>query len=152
MNLLHRFLTEIGSPFEPDYFQRNGDGFHYFLPDYDVHMGTSHLLLTLPQLLVDDNRDHDDRMRLRMAIDVGTVGMGPLGFIADAVINFSRLVDSEPIRDAVRNHDVDLVVLVSATLHRDVITRFGGLDKLPFQPVNVEVKDYRTPAYLLICD
>jgi hypothetical protein len=150
LTLFYRFIAETGIEFVPEAFQSNGDGFHYFLPDSDVHMAVSYLLSAFPAILAEDNQDNSDRIRLRMATDIGTVGLGPLGFTADAVIRFSRLVDSKPIRDAVKEHDTDLVALVSDTLYQDVITRFDDLARLPFQHVDVEVKNYRTCAHLLV--
>lgn len=150
LRLFHVFVALSGVRFEPANFQTNGDGFHYFLPDSDMYTAMRHLLSTLPRLLAEDNQVHDDRVRLRMATDVGTVGFGPLGFTADAVVRFSRLVDSRPIREAVEAHDVDLVVLVSDTLYQDVITRFDDLAALPFTTVDVAVKNYHAPAHLLV--
>ncbi len=151
ITMFHRFIAESGIEFAPELFQSNGDGFHYFLPDSDVHAAVSCLLSVLPRVLAEDNAAHNDRIRLRMATDMGTVGRGPLGFTADAVIRFSRLVNSKPIRDAVTEHDADLVALVSDTLYQDVVTRFDDLAVLPFKPVEVEVKDYRACAHLLVC-
>jgi hypothetical protein len=147
--LFHQFVTIAGIAFVPENFQRNGDGFHYFIPDSDVHTAVKHLLTTLPSLLAEDNKGNE-RIRLRMATDVGTVGHGPLGFTADAVIRFSRLADSQPIRDAVKNTDTDFAALVSDTLYQDVVSRFDDLATLPFQPVDVTVKNYQAPAHLLI--
>lgn len=149
--ILDRFVHEAGIGRESESFQPNGDGYHYFLPDSDVYAAVYHLLSTLPRLLTEDNQAHDERIRLRMAVDVGTVGSGPLGFTADAVVRFSRLVDSQPIRDAVDTHDADLLAIISDTLFRDVVSRFSDLAALPFQRVNVVVKDYRAPAHLLMC-
>lgn len=148
--MFHLFVEQSGVQFEPANFQTNGDGFHYFLPDSDMHTGVRHLLATLPRLLAEDNQAQGDRLRLRMAADVGTVGFGPLGFTADAVVRFSRLIDSRPIREAVEAYDVDLVALVSDTLYQDVVTRFDDLATLPFEKVDVVVKNYRARAHLLV--
>jgi hypothetical protein len=149
--ILRRFVAKAGIDHFPDNFQYNGDGFHYFVPDSDPYKTVKHLLITLPALLSEDNQAHDDRIRLRMATDVGTVGLGPLGFTGDAVVRFSRLVDSQPLRNAVRENDTDFVALVSDTLYRDIITRFDDLATLPFQEVDVEVKNYQARAHLLVC-
>ncbi|MFD8500245.1 hypothetical protein [Amycolatopsis sp. NPDC059657] len=150
-SILHRFVAAAGITHEQVNFQPNGDGYHYFLPDSDMYTAVRHLLTTLPRLLTEDNAAHDERIRLRMAIDVGTVGSGPLGFTADAVVRFSRLVDSLPIRAAVGHCDADLMAIVSDTLFQDVVARFSDLAALPFKRVNVEVKGYQAPAYLLVC-
>ncbi|WP_370943224.1 hypothetical protein AB5J62_29555 [Amycolatopsis sp. cg5] len=151
-SILHRFVAAAGITHEQVNFQPNGDGYHYFLPDSDMYTAVRHLLSTLPRLLTEDNAAHDERIRLRMAVDVGTVGSGPLGFTADAVVRFSRLVDSVPIRAAVVEHcDADLMAIVSETLFLDVVTRFSDLAALPFERVDVAVKGYRAPAYLLVC-
>lgn len=150
--ILERLVAAAGSELVSANFQYTGDGFHYFLPDSDMYTAVKHLLTTLPSLLAEDNRAHGERIRLRMATDVGTVGFGPLGLTADAVVNVSRLVDSPPIRAAVERHDTDFVALVSDTLYQNVVARFSDLTALPFQEVEVAVKNYRTRAHLFVCD
>lgn len=148
--ILRRLVAETGTELLPANFQSTGDGYHYFLPDTDLHTAMRHLLITLPGLLAKDNRDHDERIRLRMATDVGTVGSGPLGLTADAVVSIARMVVSEPIREAARRHDADFVALVSQTLYENVVVRFSDLAALPCRPVEVAVKNYRAHAHLFV--
>jgi class 3 adenylate cyclase len=135
-----------------DYFQGTGDGVvAFFPPDVDLPKALDLLLTALPRALAADNRAHDDPMRLRMAVDIGTVGLGPLGFVADAVINFCRLVDSEPIRDAIaHNQDAPIAVLVSDTVHHMAIRPFDEFAEIDFQRVDVVVKNYQAQAHLTI--
>jgi hypothetical protein len=133
-------------------FQGTGDGFiRFFPPNTDLPTALHTLLTALPRALLADNRTNDDQMRLRMAMDIGTVGRGPLGFIGDAVINFCRLVDSEQIREAVtRNPDAPVVVLVSDTVYEKLIKRLDEFTATDFTEVTVVEKNYQAPAYLLV--
>ncbi|MFD7656813.1 hypothetical protein ACFV4N_22820 [Actinosynnema sp. NPDC059797] len=135
-----------------DYFQGTGDGVvAFFPPDADLPTALDLLLTALPRALAADNQTHEDQVRLRMAMDIGTVGLGPLGFTADAVINFCRLVDSRPIRDAVaRDRDAPVAVLVSDTVHHMLVSRFEEFAEIDFERVDVVVKNYQAQAHLLV--
>jgi hypothetical protein len=147
--MLQHFADEAGIAFDPTSFAPGGDGFHYFLPDVDVHNAVRHLLRTLPRLLGEDNLRHDDRIRLRMATDVGPVGPAPLGFTGPTTIRFCRLVDSTQIRDAMKTTDTDIAIFVSDTLHEDVVRQYGDLSGLPFERHDVVVKNYQATGHLL---
>ena len=133
-------------------FQGTGDGFiRFFPPNTDLSRALHALLTTLPQALLADNRTNNDQMRLRMAMDIGTAGLGPMGFTGDAVINFCRLVDSEQIREAVTsNPDAPVVVLVSDTVYEKLINRLDEFPSTDFKKVDVVETNYQAPAYLLI--
>ncbi|GAB3454117.1 nucleotidyl cyclase domain-containing protein [Actinophytocola sediminis] len=153
LRLVHKVMADAGVPLGERDIQGTGDGLHgFFPPDTDPTRALNALLTALPQALSIDNRARDgDEMQLRMAIDHGTVGLGPLGFTADAVINFCRLVDSAPIRDAVTIHpDASVVVLVSEIVYNLLITRFDKFAATNFEKVDVVVKNYQAPAYLMI--
>jgi hypothetical protein len=61
-------------------------------------------------------------MRLRMAVGVGLVLVAATGFAGTMIVDINRLVDSSPLRDAVRDHpDSDVVVLVSQQLHASLV-------------------------------
>lgn len=145
-------MADAGVVLGEENVQGTGDGLNaFFPPDTDLPRALTALLSSLPRALSADNRAHDDQVRLRMAVDIGTVGLGPLGFTADAVINFCRLVDSAPIREAVAAHqDATVAVLVSDTVHHMLISRFDEFAAIDFQQVDVVVKNYQARAFLFI--
>ncbi|HEX7306993.1 hypothetical protein [Lentzea sp.] len=147
--LLRRFAEELGITFDPQNFQGTGDGYHYVLPDVDALVAVRHLVETIPRLLREDNRSHADEIRLRMAADIGPVEQGVLGFGGPTVIRFCRLVDSDPIRAAMKEADTDIAIIVSDTLYNDVLRQYGDLVRLPFQQCTVAVKNYQATAHLL---
>ncbi|MGH3389139.1 MAG: hypothetical protein ACRDOO_09715 [Actinomadura sp.] len=96
------------------------------------------------------------RLRLRVALHVGLVDdehpQAP--GISSAVIEISRLLDSDPLRDALANSDVDVTFaafLLSAELFSTYVA--GGRTRLresQFTEVGVRVKQYARPAYLFV--
>lgn len=152
--LLHGVVDDVGSDFdEIDHDSGTGDGLVVFLPTGgDPTQLLPDLLRSMADRLVTDNQLYRDRIRLRMAVGSGVVGRGSNGFSGPLVVNISRLVDSEPLRHAVRdNPGSDLVVLVLDALHRDVV----GPGYLPpavaeFQLVDIAMKEFAEPAWLWV--
>ncbi|ROP36960.1 effector-associated domain 2-containing protein [Saccharothrix texasensis] len=128
--------------------QGTGDGVPAFLPaESDVSRVLSRLLPTWRDLLREDNALYTDRLRLRMAVTLGPVAPGPLGFAGDSATTLGRLVDSEVLRtEATASAEVDLVVLVSDTLHSLVVDP----SDTAFTRHPVEVKGYRADAWLWV--
>jgi hypothetical protein len=102
--------------------QATGDGMNVFLPEScEVHRVVPSLLRATQTWLTHTNSVYRDRLRLRMAIAFGPVGVAALGFSGDMVIECARLVDSEPLREALTNSPVaDLAVLISDPLRRQL--------------------------------
>jgi hypothetical protein len=131
--------------------QSTGDGMNVFLPsDVEVHRALPDLLRTCEQWLAGDNQRYRDRLRLRMAVVVGPVGPAANGFSGDTIVECSRLVESPPLRAALKERpDKDLVVLVSDHLYAFTVRqRRPGLPPEQFRKVRVSVKDYETEAWL----
>lgn len=99
---------------------------------------------------VNRRADAAHRLQLRAALDHGetTVNAPHLG--GPAVLATARLVDAEPLRDFVDRHPAhDLALIISDRFHQDVVTSgVRGLDRLVFDRVEVEVKDFRQPGWL----
>ena len=148
--MLQHFTDEVGIAFDPASYQPAGDGYHYFLPDINARAAVRHLVRTVPRLLHEDNLGRDDRIRLRMAVDVGPVEQGVLGFAGSTVVRFCRLADSAPIRHAMKTTDTDIAIFVSDTLYNDIVRQYGDLSSLPFKRCDVVVKNYQATAHLLI--
>lgn len=148
--MLRHFADEVGIMFDQASFQPTGDGYHYFLPDVDPHAAVRHLVRTLPRQVREDNLVQGDRLRLRMAVDVGPVEQGVLGFSGPTVSRFCGLADSGPIREAMKMTDADIAIFVSDTLYNDIVRHYGDLSYLPFERRDVVVPNYQATAHLLV--
>lgn len=131
----------------------SGDGTVVFLPSgEDPTILLPGLLRAMAERLAADNEEYRDRVRLRMAVGSGLVGQGANGFTGPLVVNISRLVDSEPLRAAVRdNPAADLAVLVLDALHREVVVPgYVPLRTAEFEVVDVELKEFTERAWLWV--
>jgi hypothetical protein len=131
--------------------QGTGDGVVIILPQQlDVQRALPVLLRSLQKRLIHDNATFSDRMRVRMAVGVGPVGLTELGFGGAMVTNIGRLLDSRPLRRWEAEHpEHDLSVAVSEPLYRFVVAE--GVRELPreqFVRVQVRVKELATTAWL----
>jgi hypothetical protein len=152
--LLRAVLADVGADYDStDHDGGSGDGMVVFLPSgEDPTTLLPGLLRATAERLAADNAEYRDRVRLRMAVGSGLVGEGDNGFTGPLVVNISRLVDSEPLRAAVRdNPDSDLVVLVLDALHRDVVGPGYLLPRVArFQVVDVALKEFTERAWLWV--
>jgi hypothetical protein len=133
--------------------QNAGDGLHLVLPARaQVHQALPTLLRQADEHLRSDNRGNDDRIRIRLAAGVGTIGLAELGFAGRTIVELGRLLDSRVLHRAVTDHpDADLVVLVSDRLYGDVVQEgHEGLGPDEFAPVRVRVKEYTGTAWLWV--
>lgn len=65
-------------------------------------------------------RDRTARMRLRLALDDGPVDLSPNGFAGRAVVGVSRLVNAQPLRQALDLTDqAELAAILSDGVYRD---------------------------------
>ncbi|MDN3359626.1 hypothetical protein [Actinomadura sp. DC4] len=96
------------------------------------------------------------RLRLRVALHYGLVDDERPGApgISTATIDVNRLLDAEPLRDALSGSDPEITFaafLLSAELFGTYVE--GGRTKLresQFTEVRVKVKQYERPAYLYV--
>lgn len=141
------------------FMESTGDGILAALP----HESIPALIDLFPRYLQDalaesarTLRANGLRLRVRVALHVGLVDdehpQAP--GISSAVIEVSRLLDGDPLRDALANSDVDVTFaafLLSAELFSTYVA--GGRTRLresQFTEVGVRVKQYARPAYLYV--
>lgn len=111
--LVEAALTDLGIERTQTDHQGTGDGEIVFLPTTtDVQSALPSLLGSFVRHLALDNATHPDRLRLRLAFDVGPAGLAAIGFSGETVVRLSRLLDSEPLRAAIATGDEDLAVMV----------------------------------------
>ncbi|MFI6507270.1 hypothetical protein ACIBCT_06675 [Streptosporangium sp. NPDC050855] len=133
--------------------QGTGDGMNVFLPQaLELHTALPRLLHAWRDHLARDNRRHDDRMRVRMAVVLGPVGIAVLGYSGSSIVEVNRMLDSEALRRAVREHPrADLAVLVSDLLHRYTVREgHPELDPFEFTSCDVANKGFAADAWLWI--
>lgn len=101
-------------------------------------------------LAVDNGAHPEDHIRLRISIGTGPLTTAALGFGGRSIIEVGRLLDSESLRQAVRDRpDADVVALVSGRLYDDVVGEgHPGLDPAQFEQVSVLVKELQSYAWL----
>ncbi|MEV4626780.1 hypothetical protein AB0J90_10895 [Micromonospora sp. NPDC049523] len=139
--------------------QEQGDGQLVLLPlGLDEPRAVADLLRELAVALRHLNRDlrDDARLRLRLAIHTGLVYPAHNGYAGDAVIHVSRLLDSAPLRTALREAaGADLAVAVSAVVYDEIVRHEPrDLRANRFRPVTVEIpsKKFRADAWIAVAD
>lgn len=152
--LVRTILEDIGLQFDDLPYEMSGDGMTVFLPPaVDPTRALPGLLSAADTRLAADNDRYRDRIRVRMSVGFGLIRRGPNGIVGGLMIDLSRLVECQPIREAVRDHpESDLVALVSCGLH-DMMARSGCLPVgIRLSPVNVimTAKKYDASAWLWI--
>ncbi|MFG2369888.1 hypothetical protein ACGFY9_00215 [Streptomyces sp. NPDC048504] len=149
--LVRDVLGDIGFDLANLEHQRNGDGMNVVLPlNTDITQALPGLISAMGSRLRQDNERHADRMRIRMACDVGTFRTGANGYEGEAVLSFCRLLDSLPLRAALRAHrSAELGVLISEFLYGQVLAPgYPGLNRTEFTRVTAVVKHYQADAWL----
>lgn len=141
------------------YVQNTGDGLLAILPADTVTSFIypfadrlqEELAASAPKL-----RARGARLRLRAAVHVGLADdLDPeTAGISAAANDVSRLVDCEPVRDALRDSDPDVTftaMIVSAEIFDTYVTGgHTGLRASQFRQVRAKVKQFDRPAYLYI--
>jgi hypothetical protein len=151
-SLTASLLDEVGSDESDADVINTGDGMMVFLPAHtDLTRAFPRLLAATPAWLAQDNARYRDRIRLRMAVGTGLLGHGPTGLTGPLVVDISRLLDSDALRQAVAEHpDSELVVLVADALHNDVVRRYLDAARYGLRRVEVHIKEFPAVAWLWV--
>lgn len=137
------------------YRQGAGDGELAILPGgVPEPVVTDDYVRELAAALADHNYDRtpEARMRIRIAIHHGVAMPGANGWTGQGVVGVSRLVDSAPLRGALRAFpDAGLAVLLSRQVYTDVVAqRHTSLRPTEFREVVVRQKEYTDVAWLRV--
>jgi class 3 adenylate cyclase len=148
LDVTEAVLDHLGVDTDDVDHQVTGDGILVFLPAaLDVPRAVPRLLRGWRDLLREDNELYADQLRLRMAVVIGPVAPGPLGFVGPPATTAGRLVDSDVLRAAlVDSPNSALVVLMSDALHSFVVDPADPA----FAHCRVEVKEYRADGWLWV--
>lgn len=136
--------------------QPAGDGELAVLPD-GVHeprlIGV--MLPVLAKHLAGYNRSRppEQRVRVRVAVHRGYIRLdGAMGFAGPPPVHVRRLLDSEPVRDLLRNRPtINVAVIVSDEIYQQiVVNRYEGLCPELFREVQVThpEKEYSATAWV----
>lgn len=149
--IIHNILDDLNVRLSDTDQQGTGDGVLLFLPsELDVQRALPVLLHSAAVHLAEDNEEFQDRIRIRMAVDIGPVGLTPLGFSGSTATRLGRLLESEPLYGRLLDHPGDaLAVIVSDRLHSFVIAEdVAALPPAQFTCVSVKVKEFSSTAWL----
>ncbi|MFE3017578.1 hypothetical protein [Streptomyces sp. NPDC059256] len=138
--------------------QASGDGYLLVLPvGVDEPRTVDRLLRGLTFALHAANSDPnrpDDLLptRMRASLHQGLTREGHSGFLGTAVVELFRVLDSPPLRTALRESDrADLAVAWSDPLYRDLVPHaYLGLDERSFECVRVDLpeKEFTSRAWI----
>jgi hypothetical protein len=89
------------------------------------------------------------RLRLRVAIHFGVAYPASNGYAGQGVVAVSRLLDSGPIREVMRESDTDFALIVSDGIYSDlVLNGHTSLRPQDFRKVAVRVKEFAENAWI----
>lgn len=129
-----------------------GDGELAILPEVEPEpVVVDHYVRHLAAALQRDNRDRQEtaRLRLRMAVHYGTAISGEHGYTGQGLVAVSRLLDSNPLRQALSSPGINLAVLYSSRVYEEVIAN-GHTSIAPssLRRVKVHNKEFTEEAWL----
>ena len=137
--------------------QPTGDGELALLaPGIDEARVVADFVRELATALYQYNRHLNDgaRLRLRLAIHQGITHLGATGFGGSAVVHVCRLLEGDPLKEALREHpDTDLALIVSDQLYEDIVKpAYRDLRPDSFWKVTVDhpAKGFSAPAWIYV--
>ncbi|SDW43754.1 GUN4-like [Amycolatopsis xylanica] len=135
----------------------DGDGEFAVLPaDVDLLAMVRGFVNELDIRLMDHNEDHSPKMRIRLRVAMHTDVLtdGVLGRAGPAPIVLARLLDSAPVRAALKEQPTaHLAQIISEPVYLKVVmSGLGGLRPSQFAKVLVDLpeKDFHQTAYLYV--
>jgi hypothetical protein len=134
--------------------QEQGDGGLGLLPTgdgVDEPRVIATLITAMEDALGEINADlvAEARIRLRVALDEGTVHRAAHGFTGPAVTGVCRLRDADVVRQALAASGADLVIVVADHLYHDSVADGRARGRV-FRQVSVTAKEYSGAAWLYL--
>lgn len=149
-------LAQTGADRARTEVQEQGDGMLVLFPEVDESRVIPALADGFRGGLAEVNQDlrEDSRVRLRCVLERGLVERADCGWVGAAVIYASRILDSQPAKEALTRYPrSDFVLAVSEALYMDVIAQgYGGLDPEQFWRAKAEIpqKNFSQSAWLYV--
>ncbi len=151
---LERSLADLGLRPHEWYHEDRGDGVMVVLPP---EVAVDSLLTTVVGRLRAEVRHHNGaaseaaQMRLRVAVNVGEAESDGRGIVSTALTHAFRLLDAEPLKEAVAGAETAIAVIVSRRVYEDVVSHGRGLvDPGDYYPVEVKVKETSDQAWITV--
>jgi CRP-like cAMP-binding protein len=150
--ILRHAFENSGVPWAACYHEDRGDGVLVVVPPEVPTRAVADPLLAL---LTAELRRHNRRasaavhIRLRAALHVGPVTRDREGLNGDAIIHTARMLDSPPLREALRTSQADLAFMASGHVFDTVLRHDPGLiDRRTFTRVSFRLKESEITAWM----
>jgi hypothetical protein len=141
-----------GMPLDKCLYEDRGDGTVVIFPP---GLAAQPLIDSFPERLRDLIRRHNrcscepGRMQLRVAVNIGPVYCDEHGFAGDDVTLLCRMLDAQPVRQALSVSGGELAFVISDYIYEKLVLRRHGLaDPKSFRRIRTHVK--RTPIHAWI--
>jgi len=152
-NLLEKALRGAGINWDICYHEDRGDGALVLVPPH-VHkiLFSDRMPIRLAEELRRYNQHHpeQERIRLRMALHAGEVIFDNGGVVSSDVNMTFRLVDAEPLKEALRDSSGTLALIASSWFYYSVIRNSPKFREEAYSPVLIDAKETRTVAWITI--
>jgi class 3 adenylate cyclase len=148
---LHQALREAGIGWDDCYHEDRGDGVLILAPP---GIPKARFSDDLPYRLAEALRLHNqahpvaEHIRLRMALNAGEIVFDKHGVVSDALNKTYRLLESIPLKEALRDTPGVLAVIASSWFYEEVIRQSEKFEAEIYQPVTVDVKETATVAWV----
>lgn len=149
---LRKSFNDDGVPYKSCYSEDRGDGALVVVPP---SIDTTILLTSLVERLRAEVRQHNDvsiataRMQLRVAVHTGVVHSDAKGLVGSSVNYAFRILEAEPLKQALLRSRADLALITSERVYDDVIRHGLGLvDPSEYHRVDLKVKETATSAWI----
>jgi hypothetical protein len=150
----HAFVL-AGIPWDDCYSESTGDGLLVLAPA-TVPKGAfaGPLLNALATALreYNESRQEADRVRLRLVLHAGEITRDRHGPIGRAIIHARRLLDAEPLKDALATSPGPLAVIVSDWFYTEVVWQRTEYAPRAYRRVEVEVKETSSVGWVRLPD
>jgi hypothetical protein len=150
-HMLAKALHGAGINWDICYHEDRGDGAMILVPTSVAKILFSELL---PGQLAEElrryNQQHpeQERIRLRMALHVGEVFFDDNGITSNDVNAAFRLLDAEPLREALRASPDVVALIASSWFYYHVIRNSASFRAQSYSPVLIDSKEVRAVAWI----
>lgn len=148
---LHQALREVGIGWDDCHHEDRGDGVLILAPPQIPKARFSDdLPVRLAEALRLHNQAHPvaEHIRLRIALNAGEIYFDRHGAVSDALNKTYRLLDSTPLKEALRDTPGVLAVIASSWFYEEVIRHSENFRPEIYLPVTVDVKETETVAWI----
>jgi len=137
-------FVRSGIPWEECYQEGAGDGILTLAP---ANVGKGAFAEKLPLALVSALQEHnsahkpEEWIRMRMVLHAGEITRDVRGVTGPAIVHAFRLLDSPPLKEALRDSTGVLAIVASAWFHDEVIRHRPEYAPEEYEQVSVDVKE-----------